>query len=156
MPSGEIHYRAFKKGYLIEIPLSVIMSFWDWRFGLGNIVGYSLHRYLDNDLDLMGVTAAEGRMVRELPILGNFMFGMSSIYGSFTRHNHRNFWTHFPFISTLIRLFFFFVFPFALLDAYGINLIGNGWHLFWIGLWGGLSHADGIHYFLDVKSGWKE
>jgi hypothetical protein len=156
MPDGATHYKYFMKGYLVEIPLSVILSFWDWQVGLGGLVGYSLHRYMDNDLDLMGVTAAEGRMVKELPVLGNFMFGMSSIYGSFTRHNHRNFWTHFPFISTAIRLFFFFFFPFIILDAYGINFIGNGWIKFWIALWVGLSRADAIHYYLDVKSKWEE
>lgn len=156
MPSGEIHYKAFKKGYLIEIPLSVIMSFWDWKLGFGNIVGYSFHRYCDNDLDLMSVNSAEGRQVNELPILGNFMFGMSSIYGSFFRKHHRSVWTHFPYLSTAIRLFFFFLFPFLILDGYGINFIGNGWNMFWIGFYNGLSNADAIHWYLDVRSGWKE
>lgn len=156
MPNGEIHHMYFKRGYLVEIPLSVVMSFWDWKFGLGNIIGYSFHRYCDNDLDLMGVNAAEGRQVNELPILGNIMFGMSSIYGSFFRKYHRHWITHFPFISTAIRLFFFFIFPFLIMDGYGVNFIGNGWHRFWIGFYVGLSQADGIHWLLDVRSGWKE
>jgi len=156
MPDGVTHYKYFKRGYLVQIPLSVVMSFWDWKFALGNIVGYSFHRYCDNDLDLMGVNAAEGRQVNEIPILGNFMFGMSSIYGSFFRKHHRHWLTHFPFISTAIRLFFFFIFPFLIMDGYGINFIGNGWHTFWLGFWVGLSQADGIHYYLDLQSGWKD
>lgn len=42
------------------------------------------------------------------------------------------------------------------MDGYGINLMKNGWDRFWIGFYVGLSQADGIHWFLDVKSGWKE
>ena len=156
MPDGVTHYKHFTKGYTFQIPFSIMISFLDWKLGLGNIIGYSFHRYCDNDLDLMGVNAAEGRQVNEIPILGNFMFGMSSIYGSFFRKYHRSIWTHLPYLSTAIRLFFFFIFPFLILDGYGINFIGNGWHMFWIGFYNGLSMADGIHWWLDVKSGWKE
>ena len=104
----------------------------------------------------MGVNSAEGRQVNELPVLGHIMFGVSSTYGSIFRKYHRSWMTHFPYVSTVIRLFFFFIIPFVVLDAHGVNFIGNGWHLFWLGFWDGLSHADAIHYYLDIKSGWKE
>ena len=130
MPDGVTHYKHFKKGYIFQIPFSIMISFLDWKLGLGNIVGYSFHRYCDNDLDLMGVNAAEGRQVNEIPILGNFMFGMSSIYGSFFRKYHRSIWTHLPYLSTIIRLFFFFIFPFLILDGYGVNLISER---YWFG-----------------------
>ena len=48
------------------------------------------------------------------------------------------------------------IFPFLIMDGYGINFIGNGWHTFWLGFWVGLSQADGIHYYLDLQSGWKD
>jgi hypothetical protein len=153
MPSGEIHYKYFMAGYFVELPLTALLLLWDWKFALGNIAGYSFHRYADNDLDIMGVNSAEGRQVNELPGIGYIMFGISSVYGSIFRRKHRSFWTHFPGISTLIRLIFFFGIPFFLLDRYGINLIGNGWHMFYIGFWSGLSQADTIHYVLDITKG---
>lgn len=154
MPNGLVHYAYYMKGYWVEIPLTLSLVFIDWQFALGNIVGYSFHRYVDNDLDLMGVNSAEGRQVNELPIIGHILFGLSSIYGSLFRKYHRHWITHFPGISTFIRLFIIFLFPFLVLDGYGVNFIGNGWHKFWIGFWMGLSQADGIHYYLDLK--WKD
>jgi len=149
LPSGEIHYKFFKRGYLVEIPLSLLLIPINWKFALGNIVGYSFHRFCDNDMDIQGVSACEGRAVNEIPILGHFMFGVSSAYGSIFRRHHRSFITHFPYVSTLIRLVFFFTFPLLLFDNMGINLIGNGWHMFWLGFYNGLSCADGIHWWLD-------
>jgi hypothetical protein len=153
VPSGEVHYAYFKKGYPFEIALSLTLCLFDWKFALGNIVGYSFHRYCDNDLDIMGTNNAEGRQVNELFLIGHFMYGISSTYGSIFRRYHRSFITHFPFVSTLIRLIFFFTPVLILGDYWGINFIGNGWHMFWLGFWVGLSQADGIHWFLDKTYG---
>jgi hypothetical protein len=153
MPSGDIHFKYFKKGYAVELPLSVVMCAFDWKFGVGNIVGYSFGRWIDPDWDIFGSNNAEGRMVNELPIIGHFLYGVSSIYGSFFRKHHRSVWTHFPAFSTLIRLVYVFIIPFILLDYFGINLIGNGWHMFYLGFWSGLSQADAIHYVLDKTYG---
>lgn len=138
------------KGYKISIPASMLLFIYEWKAGIGYFVGYSFHRWCDNDLDLMGVSGAEGRMVNELPLIGHLMFGASSAYGSLFRKKHRSFWTHFPVVSTLIRLVFFFTVPFIFLDSWGINLIGGGWVWFWLGFFAGLSHADGVHYTLDL------
>jgi len=113
-------------------------------------LGYSFHRYCDNDWDIFGSNNAEGRMVNELPIIGHFLYGVSSTYGSMFRRKHRSAITHVPFISTIIRLFFVFIIPFILLDYWGINLIGEGWIYFYLGFYIGLSQADGIHYYLDL------
>jgi hypothetical protein len=153
LPDGVTHYKYFKKGYLAEIPLTLLLIAYDWKLALGNIVGYSLGRWIDPDWDIMGTNNAEGRMVNEIPIMGHFLYGVSSAYGSFWRKAHRSFWTHFPFISTAIRLIYVFLVPFILFDYYKINLIGNGWHMFHVGVWIGLSQADGIHYFLDKTYG---
>ena len=127
------------------------MCILDWKFGFGNIVGYTFHRYCDNDWDIMGTNNAEGRMVNELWLIGHFLYGISSTYGSIFRKYHRSIITHFPYLSTAIRMFFVFLIPFTILDGYGVNLIGNNWHLFWLGFWNGLSNADAIHYYLDKK-----
>ena len=150
MPDGGTHHKYYNRGYIVSIPVGIITSLWEWKFGLGYVVGYSLGRYVDPDWDLMGTNAGEGRMVNEIPILGHLVFGVSSSYGSIFRKHHRSFWTHFPVVSTLIRLIFITVVPFVFLDSWGINLIGNEWYLFWLGLWAGLSHADAIHYYLDI------
>jgi hypothetical protein len=134
----------------VEIPLSIVLSVFDWKLGVGNIIGYSFHRWMDNDWDIMGTNNAEGRMVNELPIIGHFLYGVSSAYGSMFRKRHRSFITHFPFVSTFIRIVFVGLVPFLIFDNLSINLIGNGWYMFWIGFWVGLSQADGIHYVLDM------
>jgi len=92
-------------------------------------------------------------MVNELPILGYFLYGVSSTYGAMFRKFHRKIWTHLPVLSTIIRIVFVGFVPFLVLDGYGVNLIGNGWHKFWLGYWAGLSQADGIHYWLDKNYG---
>lgn len=137
-------------GYWTSIPVSVAIACVDTRAGIGYLLGYSLHRWCSNDWDIMGVTGDEGRMVNELPILGHFLYGISSAYGSIFRKYHRSFISHFPYVSTVIRLMFIFIIPFVVGDGYGINFIGNGWVWFWVNLWLGLSHADGIHLYLDI------
>lgn len=139
-------------GYKYATPISITSCLVDWKLGIGYFVGYSIHRWIDNDWDLMGSSASDGRLVNELPILGHILFGVSSSYGSTFRRYHRSWITHFPVISTIIRLMWVLIIPFVFLDSYGINFIGNGWHYFWLGLWAGLSHADGIHYYLDLNS----
>lgn len=153
MPAGDVHYKYFKKGYRVIIPLSVALVCADWKLALGHITGYSFHRWCDNDWDLTTATASDGRAMRELPLLGNFIFGISSTYSSFFRRTHRKIISHAPFLSTAIRLVFVFIVPFYFLDSWGINLIGNGWHLFWIGFYFGLSEADTLHYYLDLTYG---
>jgi hypothetical protein len=153
MPDGATHYWYFKRGFLIEIPLSLTLCYFDWKFGAGNLVGYSLGRWIDPDWDIMGTNNAEGRVVNEIPILGHFLYGISSTYGSLFRRHHRSFLTHFPLVSTLIRLIFVFIFPLVIFDSWKINLIGDGWHMFWIGILAGLSQADGIHWYLDMSQG---
>jgi hypothetical protein len=140
------------RGYWAAIPISVATAFLDWRAGLGYLVGYSMHRYVDNDWDLMGTNNAEGRMVNELPILGHLLYGLSSSYGSIFRKYHRSWMTHWPVISTLGRLILIFAIPFVVGDGYGINFIGYGLIWFWVGMWAGLSHADAIHFYHDLRS----
>lgn len=150
MPSGVVHYKWFKRGYMFIVPSSLLLCFWDVRFGLGNLFGYSFHRYCDNDWDIMGVNEAEGRAVRELPVVGLYLFGVSSVYGAVFRKRHRKPETHWPYLSTIIRLLFVFAWPFITLYGYGINPLD--WYVFWLGFWNGLSLADGIHWALDMRA----
>lgn len=159
MPDGGTHHHYFKKGYHYSIPVSVVVSFLDLRIGIGYIAGYSFHRWCDNDWDIFGSNNAEGRLVNEIPVLGHFLYGVSSTYGSIFRRKHRSIITHFPYLSTIIRLLFVFLLPFVLLDYWGINILYYRVDLFFLGFWLGLSHADGIHYYLDLtdkKMKWRK
>lgn len=139
------------KGYKLALPVSIVSVVADWKFGSGYLVGYTVGRWIDPDWDLMGTSAGEGRLVNEIPILGHILYGVSSSYGSAFRRYHRSWITHFPALSTLIRLVWVFVLPFTLLDAYGVNFVGDGWVWFWVGLWAGLSSADAIHWYHDLR-----
>ena len=151
MPDGATHYKYFMKGYLVTLPVTLLLVGFDWQFSSGYLVGYSLGRWIDPDWDIMGTNNGEGRMVNELPVIGHYLYGKSSMYGSIFRRWHRSFITHFPGVSTSIRLIFVGYEPFIVGDYLGINFIGNGWWKFWVGLWVGLSQADAIHWVLDKK-----
>lgn len=149
MPSGETHYKFFKAGYTIAIPASAYLLSLNPAVGMGWLLGYSFGRWIDPDLDQIGVTASEGRLVNEVKILGHVLYGISSVYGSIFRRKHRSFLTHFPFISTLIRLcflFFWLPIPFYLFV----------WDLHWwqihftLGFFLGLSQADLQHFLADM------
>jgi hypothetical protein len=148
--TGVVHFKYYMRGYLIAIPVSVATAMYNFRGGLGYLVGYTLGRWCDGDWDLVTANNSESRLIKELPVLGNILFGIASIYGSFFFHHHRAPITHWPVVSTLIRLIFIFIIPFIVGDGYGINFIGNGWIWFWVNLWLGLSHADAIHLYYDI------
>lgn len=149
MPSGKTHYNFYKAGFLVEIPEFAYLFTLNKIIALSHLVGYFIHRWADNDWDIMGVNKSESRVVKELPILGYFIFAISSFYGAVFRHKHRSFLTHFPIVSTVIRLgFIFFWIPplyyFGVLDY-------QQWHsqVFWGVLWG-LSQADMEHWLADI------
>jgi hypothetical protein len=115
--------------------------------GIGMFLGYELGRYVGPDADIMGTTASEGWMVNELPIVGHFLFGILSTYGSIFRRHHRSFWTHFPFVSTLGR--YLLIFWWIWWQLY-IATQDWAWLIFiFIGAYIGTSLSDGIHWALD-------
>lgn len=150
MPDGLTHYRYFKRFYIAIIPVSVAGGFISASVGLGLLAGYTSGRWIDPDWDLMGASSAEGRMVRELPVVGHFLFGIASTYGSMFRKHHRQFITHFPFISTAIRLMFVGLPLYFILKSYDFNFRSVWFQLFVLGFWIGLSLADAIHFALDL------
>jgi hypothetical protein len=163
MPNGIIHEQLRKRGRLLFFPLSAIISFYlsplplkyfgEVLISVGIIFGYEAGRYVTPDWDIMGTTADEGRFVNDIPVLGHLLYGISSIYGSVFRRWHRSFITHFPFVSTSIRyvILFWWVFIFIYQSKYDL-----AWLIFiFIGMYIGMSFADGVHWWADVKTKWK-
>jgi uncharacterized metal-binding protein len=117
--------------------------------GIGMFVGYELGRWIDPDMDQIGITSSEGRVVNDFKILGYFIIGYTTIYGAIFRRYHRSFITHFPGVSTAIRLVYLFWWLYFTIDILYDYQIMVG-----IGVWAGLSIADLIHYVLD--NFWKD
>ena len=151
------HERFRVLGRKVVIPISIITPiilsplplrmYGEVFIGLGIFVGYEMGKYVTPDADIMGTTSAEGWLVNEIPVVGHFVFGILSAYGSIFRRKHRQPITHMPFMSTSIRYLFLFWWP--ILEIYRSNL-DWAWLIFlFIGMFIGTSIADGIHAFLD-------
>lgn len=149
MPNGETHYKFYKVGFITAIPSTIYLTATiSPSLGIGNIVGYICHRWIDNDWDVYGINEAESRAVNELWLLGYVLYGVSSSYGAMFRRKHRSFLSHFPLISTAIRLIFvFWWLPILYLNG---SIDYSFWHIqFYVGFLLGLSQADTYHYFAD-------
>lgn len=142
-----------------------VLEFWFWMN-----FWYYAGRVVDPDLDLIGVSAAEGRALRNMGLMGTLFFGYSSFYAALMQYvarkfkikglfgSHRSWLTHSP-IGTLIRIFFINA-PLAYLYqmvgmalAYGLNInfrfADSDLAVFFAAQIVGLGIADGIHVYLD-------
>jgi uncharacterized metal-binding protein len=152
MSDGKSHLKNWWIGWIAEIPASVFMGIQvNPYIGIGSNVGYLLGRWVDCDMDSFGTTGAESRMVKELPIIGYVWFAQSSVYGAIFRSMHRSFITHFPGISTIIRLIFMFFWIGILYYFHWIVYAEWQGYLF-LGVFIGLSYADTLHYLADILS----
>ena len=120
-----------------------------WIIEVGILLGYELGAYVDPDWDLMGTSASEGRVVNNLPIIGHFIFGLSSIYGSIFRKYHRSFITHFPGVSTSLR--HLLLFGQGYFEIYRSSRDLAWLIMTFIGVFIGNSVSDAIHWYLDMK-----
>lgn len=167
MPSGSVHYRIYskKRKYIkyIAAILSVItygvtkQITWSFLLGIGFVIGYNLGRWIDPDQDTL-INDADGRLMRELGIFGAIIVAWFILYAylmrfvGIGRKGHRNFFSHFPGVSTIIRLIYALAVPEFIL-VYGIYKWGwvfpvQGWYAV-AGVWLGLSWADMFHYWAD-------
>ncbi len=117
-------------------------------FSLSILFGYFiLGRYISPDWDCITINSDEGRILREIPLLGILIVSYSTLYGSIFRRMHRSLWTHFPIVSTFIRWVFCFWWLYALLWRFHVPaehvLIPS------TGAFIGLSLADILHYLAD-------
>ena len=143
MPSGAVHFKFWKFGWIPTIGATTYLFYLNHPVeACGVMLGYGLGALIDPDLDIMGTSNAESRMVNKIPVAGHLF------YGSIFRKHHRSFWTHTPIVSTAIRILFFFWWI-------GIFywkgwIIYEDWHLvLFLGIFAGLSFADFLHWFAD-------
>jgi hypothetical protein len=153
MSDGATHYKYFMQGYkYIAVQTAAMYFCCGSDVALFFLAGYSTGRWIDPDWDLAGASEAEGRQLREIPVFGWLLFAVSSFYGGIFRHQHRKPITHWPLLSTAIRLLFVFAAPVALMWWLGFPVLSPVWLEMYIWFWIGLSEADAIHYWLDIKS----
>jgi len=101
MPNGATHARIHNMGWLVAIPASLFSLVSDYRLGLGIFFGYALGLFLDPDSDMQSITMSEGRVMK----LGIFAWPWLAWWLGYSMlFKHRSFWSHFPYISTFIRL----------------------------------------------------
>jgi uncharacterized metal-binding protein len=165
MSTGKVHYSYVKKIfpyyfvvftvlYLILIRSFEIMGLIFWACG---IIGYILERWVDPDLDQVGITGSEARLMKDFKIIGSIMVACWLPYaysmrfislGKTGKKGHRSFFSHSPVIGTIIRLVYMFL-PLLIYTAIWGNLYYEEIVGF-LGLWIGLSFGDTIHLLLDV------
>jgi hypothetical protein len=184
MPSGEVHHQYWKKDLPYIVGVSVVtfvvslflQKYYVSEFVVWYVVWYWAGRYFDPDLDLPGVTMSEGRMLRELGLLGVLLFAGTSFYAAFIGWiikkfkiggaiggSHRTWLTHSIVPGTLIRVAFIDFPIYYSIDILNklIFIILGGWLNFGLGdilafilaQVAGLGTSDLRHILLDNANG---
>jgi len=176
---GEIHYLWYKRSIIISVPLSVLytiilvpysaiinpylfLAFYLINYGLGSIV--------EPDLDQMGLTSSEGRMLRGskhvskiFGFLGAFwvMWWFLYAYVISLVGGHRSKYSHSLFLSTAIRMIWFnipiILIMFLIKQYYGWDDWYNQFYLdvwlypYLLGQFLAWSLSDSCHLLLDTE-----
>lgn len=159
MPSGKVHLRVWTRllkpvmiavSVLLFVELMFYQTAWTFFLAPGYLVGY----YLDPDLDQIGLTAAEGRMMRAWGFLGAcfvaYWLPYAYLHNQISKHRG---YSHWPLVGTMTRWLWLWL-PYVVAHTYfhlsfPVSIIFNKVVLF---LFLGNSIADYIHAALDF--GW--
>lgn len=184
MPAGAVHYEYWKRGLYAAVPGAAIgviigilyqnlylVEFWMWW-----LFWYWMGRYIDPDWDQAGITAAEGRMRRELGLLSLVIFPVTAFYAELVGHlidvlnikgaiggTHRTWLTHSLVPGTVIRqvvvclclALALNLTNEALAVTFGgsLNFAAKDLHTFYFAMFAGLGTTDLIHILLDKYYG---
>jgi hypothetical protein len=160
MSKGIVHHEYYKKSWPF-VPFIAVgasgLSYYFMKNPLFSLLllcsiplGYWIGNYIDPDFDLISITYGEGRMMRQLGILGKILFVFWMPYAFICQiFGHRSVFSHWPVISTFFRLLYFFI-PFWIALFYWKWDIWDWEIVIFIGLLIGLSIADSVHWFLDI------
>lgn len=118
---------------------------WAVLLSITFLVGYMLGVVIEPDLDQTGITTSEWRALRGGKVIGGLLVIWFLPYSLI--FPHRSFLSHFPFVSTLIRLLWI-SWPLLALIWW------NDWFSWWmaeafVGLLSGLCLSDTIHFLAD-------
>lgn len=156
MPSGRVHLKLWQSGikpalffWLFLLVISSLLTL-PWRLAaIFYFPGYLAGILLDPDLDMTNRVAVRKRWERTI-ILFPFTYWWL-IYAKMNKH--RSFISHFPYVSTLIRMIWIGIPITGILALFGLlELIITNMDMvgpILIGFWLGLAEADKIHYTLD-------
>lgn len=131
-------------------PFIILLLTGYWYIALFVPVGYFLFRFgIEPDLDLVGISSSEADWIKS--VVGIPLVAWSTLYARCVQAfgGHRSWASHFPIISTFIRLMWF-GFPFVLVFRY---FWLDPLHREFLGLFIGLSIADFWHILADWLSG---
>lgn len=161
MPNGLTHLRLWQQhrphaviGSLIFSGIGfslMVLTGVSWFIFLGALylLGYFIGYYIDPDLDQESTTSAKWRMMKHFKIFGAFLAGWFIPYGYLFKH--RSTASHFPGLSTFIRMLWVLAFPINCVLVY--LFVTEGFILPFLitffGIWAGLTTADAVHTFAD-------
>ena len=155
-PSGSTHRSIWRYGWVAMVPIASLLWIAVGPVAMfGSLYGYAAGYIVDPDLDLISITYPESKILKVFWIFGAVFVGWSTAYAVIMRAfgGHRSDFSHWPVLSTAIRLMWFSPFiigPLLLIQrvvAGGVNAITSIELLF--GLFCGLCVADSLHYFAD-------
>lgn len=151
MPPGYVHKHAHTLGVCVVLPFAAVMAFAEPVLGTSIAAGYLLGRVVEPDLDQISITSSEGIMLRRFGCLGAlwvmYWFPYSWVMP------HRSVASHFPGISTAVRMLYLF-WPILMLLAY-TQSFDEVAALVTFGVFVGLSLSDAIHWALDFSGLWR-
>lgn len=147
MAKGIIHYKWWKRMIPLSIIISLALMLISPVLGIMCFVGYLLGNFIEPDLDHLNITSSEYRAMRKFGCLGAIWVGAWLPYAYI--FPHRSFFSHFPFVSDLVRITYILLIP-AILWLYYQMPINNTMLLGLGGVVAGLSLATTVHYVLDL------
>ena len=111
MPDGKTHTRLHQRYIPYATAVGVGLATLSGRpsTGAAFVVGYIAGLLIEPDLDMVGITESERRAMRWLVVLAVPWLFWWSIYAALPFFRHRSLLTHYPLLSTLIRLLWLFV-----------------------------------------------
>ena len=130
---------------LVIIPATLYAASINLPMSAGMVVGYALGMILNPDADQPSITYADGIAMRHLGFIGALWVGWWTVYAVVFKSMHRHFLTHFPFVSTAIRMVYM---------LWWLYLLDIDWN--WgsvsalVGMWIALSASDMGHFLSDL------
>ena len=145
MADGETHLSYLRKGWIIVVPLGILLSVVCYSMGIPyyflylplSYLNYYLCEYQDPDDDLYGASTSEGRLLREtkrvnviVGFFGAWFVGQKIVYAYIANlfGGHRSWFSHGLITGVLGRMIFYNIIFFGFLYfMFGFGVTYWGW-----------------------------